>query len=107
MADKLVLSVVQVQQWLTDISATRATDGYDDGFDEAEAHAQNFYNTLDKLAETNPAYQEEVKELRSKFTPYYEVGKQMAQAYITGGPESGNLMMNEFDGVATSINEAV
>lgn len=107
LTDELVLSVVQVQQWLTDISATRAAEGYDDGFDEAEAHAQNFYNTLDKLVETNPAYQEKAKELRSKFTPYYEVGKQMAQAYITGGPESGNLMMNEFDDVAASISETV
>ncbi len=30
------LDVVQVQQWLSDISATRAQDGLDDGFKEAE-----------------------------------------------------------------------
>ena len=34
-AHQLKLSVVQVQQWLTDISATRAKDGLNDGFDEA------------------------------------------------------------------------
>ena len=28
------MDVVQVQQWLTDISATRAKDGLNDGFDE-------------------------------------------------------------------------
>ena len=35
-AGQLKLSVVQVQQWLTDISATRGLDGLADGFDEAE-----------------------------------------------------------------------
>lgn len=91
LTDELVLSVVQVQQWLTDISATRAAEGYDDGFDEAEAHAQNFYNTLDKLVETNPAYQEKAKELRSKFTPYYEVGKQMARPISLAVPKAETL----------------
>ena len=36
-ARQMKLDVVQVQQWLTDISATRGLDGLDDGFDEAEA----------------------------------------------------------------------
>jgi methyl-accepting chemotaxis protein len=36
------LAVVQVQQWLTDISATQAKNGMDDGFDEAEGYAVIF-----------------------------------------------------------------
>ena len=28
----LKISVIQIQQWLTDISATQGRDGYDDGF---------------------------------------------------------------------------
>jgi methyl-accepting chemotaxis protein len=32
----LKLTVVQVQQWLTDISATRGMNGLNDGFDETE-----------------------------------------------------------------------
>ncbi len=36
---QLKIAVVQVQQWLTDISATRGLDGLDDGFDIAQ---QNF-----------------------------------------------------------------
>jgi methyl-accepting chemotaxis protein len=36
----LQLNIVQVQQWLTDISATRGLDGLDDGFVEAEKHAK-------------------------------------------------------------------
>ncbi|MEZ4635679.1 MAG: hypothetical protein R2856_12075 [Caldilineaceae bacterium] len=30
--------MLQVWQWLTDISATRAAEGFDDGFAEAEAN---------------------------------------------------------------------
>lgn len=32
---KLQIDVIQVQQWLTDISATRGQDGLNDGFTEA------------------------------------------------------------------------
>ncbi|PHS75222.1 MAG: hypothetical protein COB59_11675, partial [Rhodospirillaceae bacterium] len=34
--------VVQIQQWLTDISATRAQDGLNDGMDVAAEFAQKF-----------------------------------------------------------------
>lgn len=107
LADDLELSVVQVQQWLTDISATRGAEGFDDGFDEASIHAQEFYAALEEFVKVNPDYEEKAAELQNKFAPYYEVGQKMAQAYINGGPESGNPMMEEFDGVAVSINEAV
>lgn len=34
----LQLHVIQVQQWLTDISATRGAPGYDDGYDDMGKH---------------------------------------------------------------------
>ena len=34
----LKLDVIQVQQWLTDISATKAKEGFDDGFVEAKKY---------------------------------------------------------------------
>lgn len=43
--------VIQVQQWLTDISATRGLDGLNDGFDEAEKHAKSFNENLKKALE--------------------------------------------------------
>ena len=75
LADELKLSVVQVQQWLTDISATRAAEGFDDGFDEAATHAQAVYDILDKLEGISPEYADEVADIRNKFEPYYETGK--------------------------------
>ena len=107
LAENLKLSVVQVQQWLTDISATRAVEGFDDGFDEAASYAQKVYDIMDELAAINPNYADEVSDIRSKFEPYYETGKQMAQAYIDEGPEGGNAIMGDFDTVAENINESV
>ena len=39
---QMKLDVVQVQQWLTDISATRGLDGLDDGFAEGGGLACEF-----------------------------------------------------------------
>ena len=46
---ELKLTVVQVQQWLTDISATRGRDGLNDGFDEAKNNAKAFRLLIDEL----------------------------------------------------------
>ena len=107
LADELKLSVVQVQQWLTDISATRGLSGYDDGLSEAEVYAQNVYDILDRLVAVNPEYADEAEDIRNKFAPYYETGQVMAQTYIAEGPAAGNVIMGEFDTVAANINEAV
>ena len=47
-AHELKLSVVQVQQWLTDISATRGLDGLNDGFDEAQNNAVRFNELINE-----------------------------------------------------------
>ena len=106
-AEELKLNVVQVQQWLTDISATRAAKGFDDGFEEAEKYAQNFKQIIKELLETNPDKQQELKSIEKSFDPYYYSGKKMAQAYIDGGSSKGNEMMDEFDKTAEAINGKV
>ncbi len=107
-AQQMKLDAVQVQQWLSDISATRAQDGLDDGFDEAEKSYLSFLVGLSKFKEM---YEEEndstglrqVDELSVAITNYYEVGKTMAQAYIDGGPEAGNKTMAQFDEAAATM----
>lgn len=106
-ADELKLDVVQVQQWLTDISATRGAKGFDDGFDKAENYAKDVERVLGELKERNPESANELDNIQKSFKPYYETGKKMAQAYIDGGPEKGNLSMEEFDSTAEKINEEV
>ncbi len=101
--------VIQIQQWLSDISATRAFKGFDDGFDEAEQHYQSFLKGLQRFrdmyrAEGNTAQVNKMDQLRIKVDGYYEVGKKMAQAYIDGGPESGNKTMGAFDKQAEALS---
>lgn len=110
LALEMQINVIQVQQWLTDISATRAKDGLDDGFDEAESSYNEILKGLNKF---NTLYTEKndiqglakVESLKTDVDEYYRVGKLMAQAYIDGGPEEGNKMMTSFDTAAANMNE--
>lgn len=106
-ADNLKLAVVQVQQWLTDISATRGEKGFDDGFNNAEKYAQDVKAIISDLKTVNPENADELDTIEKSFDPYYSTGKAMAHAYIDGGPEKGNLSMDEFDSAAEKINSKV
>ncbi|MFQ5468789.1 MAG: methyl-accepting chemotaxis protein [Gammaproteobacteria bacterium] len=103
----LQLAVIQVQQWLTDISATRAAPGFDDGLDEAEAQAETFRVTLQELTALDQENAANYQELGPLFEAYYETGKKMAHAYIDGGPEAGNKMMSAFDSTAEGLKESM
>lgn len=105
--DEMKLSVVQVQQWLTDIGATRAQDGLDDGFMLAEQNAEKFKENLEIVRTLQPAKAKELDEILVAFDNYYEAGVTMAQGYVHGGPAEGNKIMGEFDQVATDINGRV
>ncbi|MCK5667404.1 MAG: methyl-accepting chemotaxis protein, partial [Thiotrichaceae bacterium] len=106
-AYKLKLSVVQVQQWLTDISATRGRDGLNDGFDEAENNAKEFRNLIAELSTIDSEHAARYQAMLPIFNNYYAVGKKMAQSYIDEGPAGGNQVMSEFDAVALKISEQV
>ncbi|MCW8917864.1 MAG: methyl-accepting chemotaxis protein [Gammaproteobacteria bacterium] len=104
---ELKLTVVQVQQWLTDISATRGLDGLNDGFDEAAANARRFGELVAELSRLDPQNSSQYEALRPTFDAYYQVGRKMAQAYVDEGPAGGNRMMGEFDEVAGEIARQV
>ena len=106
-AHELKLAVVQVQQWLTDISATRGLNGLDDGFSEAENNAVLFKDLIREMSELDTEYADEYKGLLPVFQDYYDVGRKMARAYIDDGPAGGNQTMSEFDTVAENISTAV
>jgi len=106
-AHELKLAVVQVQQWLTDISATRARDGLNDGFDEAENNAKAFKRLIDELKALHPEHAQQYQLMIPTFDAYYETGKKMAQAYIDDGPAGGNQMMAQFDEVAAKMGQEV
>ena len=104
---QLQIGVLQTQQWLTDISATRARDGLDDGFDEAENASQQFKQTISQLAKLDPTQADKYRSLLPIYQAYYKTGQKMALAYIDQGPDGGNKIMAEFDTTAEAINSKV
>lgn len=107
LADEMKLSVVQVQQYLTDISATRAQNNLDDGFDLAQKYSEIFYRDLEQLKSLHPQQQEKLDTIKRAFDAYYSTGKKMATSYIEGGHEAGNQIMLDFDTTSIEINEKV
>lgn len=106
-AHEVKLAVVQVQQSLLDISATRALEGLNEGFDEAHNNAERVRQLLAELSELDVQNAARYQAMLPVFEDYYRVGKRMAQAYVDAGPAGGNPMMAEFDAVAASIGEEV
>ena len=104
--------VINVQGWLTDISATRGLPGFDDGFSEAEKFARQFSQDVQRayvLAGnlSLPRVTRAVEEVEAAFGPFYAAGTEMAQAYIDQGPEAGNRMMDAFDADAERMGAAM
>jgi len=102
LAMEMKTDVVQVQQFLSDVSATRAQDGLDDGFKLAETHAAEFRAGLDKFKEMFTREKDQtalrqIEDIGKAFASYYAKGKTMAHAYVDEGPTAGNKHMAAFD----------
>ncbi|MFO1511405.1 MAG: methyl-accepting chemotaxis protein [Verrucomicrobiota bacterium] len=110
LARELELDVTQVQQFLSDISATRGQDGLGDGLTNAEKERESFLADLSKFKdmfqrENDQAQLATVESLRTSFEAYFQLGRTMAQAYIKEGPAGGNKMMTSFDAAADQLHE--
>jgi len=107
---ELKLDVIQVQQWLTDISATRAAKGYDDGYDEAKKYFDFANKRLEALIkietqEKNIKQVAVLQAFKKDFQAYYNVGVNMANAYVKYGPIEGNKWMSKLDPFAEKLTE--
>jgi len=108
---KLNIDVIQVQQWLTDISATRGQNGLDDGFDVAADYAKDFEINIALARQQASALGLKsafplLDRLETAFPPYYKAGQQMARAYVAEGTAAGNRLMSGFDAVAENLGGA-
>ena len=104
--------VVQIQQWLTDISATQGKDGLDDGFELAAQFKDKLETDLATAkaiaSELNQAEIVKALEQVSAATgPYYDMGVTMAKEFIAKGPDGGNKIMGQFDSTAEAITGSV
>lgn len=114
--ERIKVDVIQVQQWLTDISATKGEDGLDDGLKKADEFYNDLVATLNLEIE---AYKKENKtdkietidKIKKSADVYYQTGKKMADLYIHQGTKAGNNYMAEFDKASeelqTSLNPLV
>jgi methyl-accepting chemotaxis protein len=107
-ADHMAFNAVQVQQFLTDVSATNDPEGYKD----AEKAADDFKGGIARFKEmfrreNNGTALRETEELERAFNRFYEDGKRMADAYVKEGREAGNKLMQEFDKTAEMLTQKV
>ena len=105
-------NVVQIQQFLQDVSATRGQDGLDDGFAKAQANfdvlTQSLIKFEKRFAEVGDASSvEAVKKIQRDADVYFAKGQTMAKAYVAGGPEAGNKLMGDFDQASESLQNAL
>ena len=91
--------VVQIQQFLTDVGATRDEGGYAEALEhQAAAHAAlgRLVAAADDLAQTVAVVRERVDTVQA-------VGAEMAGAYVSTGTAAGNLIMKR---AGTGLDDA-
>ncbi len=112
LARDLQLQVIQVQQYFSDVSATRGLDGLDDGFKNAAAEREACLAGLKKfqemfVREQDRAHLQEIAALEKNFLAYYDAGLAMATTYVKEGPAGGNKHMAGFDQAALTLTDAL
>jgi methyl-accepting chemotaxis protein len=107
-ADEIVLNTVQVQQWLTDVSATHNPDGYKDAEESAAGFKEGIEKFKEMFKEENDITAlKQTEEIETSFNEFYTTGKQMANAYITQGIDAGNKLMGVFDEASAQLANKV
>ena len=106
LAEQMSYNVIQVQQFLTDASATRTHEP----ISEAVANEEAFRTGLDKFkamygVENDQASLQTLAGIESDFNTFVEDGERMANAYIEEGTEAGNRIMVTFDADALKLKE--
>ena len=84
-------NVVQIQQFLTDVGATRETGA----LEEAETNLNASFANLDKLKTRMPGFEDLINEIKIEIQAVYDVGVKMAWAYIKEGVAAGNIIMKD------------
>lgn len=102
-ASEINFSVVQVQQFLSDASATKNVKSLED----AKKYRDQFKTSSDNLKKVNPEMKDRIDKLNTDFDKFYELGVKMANVYINDGYEKGNVIMEQFDPLAESLSKEI
>jgi len=98
-------NVVQIQQYLSDASAT----GEPDGLKDARSSRDDALKHLDHLASLIPALTNDVGLIKAAVGNFHALGVEMANAYVNSGRDAGNILMKRpgdgFDAQAEKLTE--
>ncbi len=103
--DGLKLDVAQVQQFLTDASATHHLDSFDDADVWARKFAADMRDARRQAAALGMTETVRVLDgMAGQFPGYYALGRKMAHVYIASGVEAGNVLMTGFDKMSDDMD---
>ena len=97
--ENMDIARVQVQQFLTDVSATHEKDGFEDAkkfSDDFQKNAAEVKRLLIQKGSVQDAAT--VDALSQQFQAYYDLGVAMANTYLENGMEAGNQVMKGSSG---------
>ena len=101
-------AVFEVQQWITDVSATKDKAGFEDAkqwYDVYHENSKNLMKNFEKHSETENI--KLLQETDKSFEELYQLGIKMANTYIDEGTEAGNVIMEEFDTSSNNLGEHI
>ncbi len=96
-------NTVQIQQFLTDVSATADAGGYAD----AKSNLESSQRELQALARLAPELAGFAEESQRNITALHAVGVKMAQTYVAQGRDAGNAIMKDPDNGLDVLSERV
>jgi methyl-accepting chemotaxis protein len=107
------IDIIQVQQYLTDVSATRQIDGLGaDDWEAASSYAARFRKDIAEARAAAAKLNDDslvaaLDQMAAVFPAYYAMGVNMAKEYIKDGPLSGNAAMPKFDETTDTLRKAL
>ena len=102
--DDMNVQRVDVQQYFTDVAATRERRAYEGARQAADgflANVTKYRSAFER--EGNVAGLERLARVESEFRRFDAAGRDMAETYLNQGTEAGNLKMQQFDAASQSI----
>lgn len=98
--------IIQIQQWATDIAATRGMPGYDNGFTETKKYYDSAISKIEVLRKLGVS-KDIMDPISQNLDEFYEMGMEMANEYVSKGTDAGNLFMDKFDPYAVKMEESI
>ncbi|MEI6744328.1 MAG: methyl-accepting chemotaxis protein [Methylococcaceae bacterium] len=103
LSGQMARDIVQVQQFLNNVSATHDPAAYVD----ADRSREDFKHGLEQyrqFAINDTVKLKAIDTLEMSFDAFYVDGKRMTEAYLNEGSEAGNQIMGDFDHAASKLS---